>query len=111
MLIESEDDIGKEFYDSSVNRSYYAMYHAVTAVLLTDKIERSSHSALIAAFDQFFVKAGKFDKLYSRMLRYGFELRNNNDYLSAPETSENDAKQLLGDSHAFVQKCIEYCKK
>ena len=111
MLKEAEHFFDMEYYDASVNRSYYAMFHATTAVLATENIVRSSHSGLIAAFRQFFIKTSKIDKKCGDSIQRGFELRNNNDYLPAPETSEEATKQLLDEAKMFVQKCHEYCEK
>ena len=50
-------DAGK-YWDAVINRAYYSMFHAATAVLLESGIERASHKALIAAFGEEIVKKG-----------------------------------------------------
>ena len=42
----------------SVNRSYYAMFYAVLALLVTQDIATSKHQGVIATFDREFVKKG-----------------------------------------------------
>ena len=44
---------------SVINRSYYAMFYAVLALLTTLGKGSSKHSGVIALFDQYFVKSGE----------------------------------------------------
>ena len=41
-------------YRAAVNRAYYAVFGVTNAVLLIQKIERSKHSGVEAAFIQYF---------------------------------------------------------
>ena len=91
----------------SVSRSYYAMFHAATAVLMKVGIERSSHGALIAAFSQFLVKPGLIDKRFHTLLRKAYEARSGSDYLpSAGDTLER-GKGMLEGARQFVAACRE----
>lgn len=69
MLIAEED------YESSVSRSYYAMFYCIEALLLTKGLSFSSHKGVISAFGQHFVKTGIFDKEMSREVNRAFEKR------------------------------------
>ena len=48
-------------WSDAVSRSYYAMFHAATGVLLELDIERSSHHAVWAAFGEFVTARGLMD--------------------------------------------------
>lgn len=111
LLLHSQSHLHNEFYDDSINRSYYAMYHAVTGLMLTENVVRKKHSGLIAEFNMLFVKTGKFDKRFGRALQNGFVLRNDNDYMSAPENNIEDASELLNDARDFVNACSESCRQ
>lgn len=86
----------------SVSRSYYAMFHAATAVLLELGMERKSHHALWAAFGQFVTKQGLMDAQYHhagiRLLR----LRSRGDYLPAPDILRREADEALEAAREFV---------
>lgn len=45
-------------YDFSASRSYYAMFYATQALLLSRELSFSKHSAVIAAFGREFAKQG-----------------------------------------------------
>lgn len=63
----------------SINRSYYAMFYSVLALLTTRREETSKHGRAIAFFDKEFVKAGVFSKEFSRWLHEAFDLRQRSD--------------------------------
>ncbi|MBU2596179.1 MAG: hypothetical protein KJ757_01245, partial [Planctomycetes bacterium] len=49
-----------------VGRSYYAMFHAASALLSGKDIKRHSHQGLISAFGQFFVKPGNIEPKFHK---------------------------------------------
>ena len=87
---------------SSVNRSYYAMFYAVLALLVTRKQETSKHSGAISLFDKEFVKTGMFKIEFSRWLHDAFDLRQRSDYVAQVQVSKGEASQMLAQAKAFV---------
>lgn len=87
---------------SSVNRSYYAMFYAVLALLVTRKQETSKHSGAISLFDKEFVKTGMFKIEFSRWLHDAFDLRQRSDYVAQVQVSKEEASQMLAQAKAFV---------
>jgi uncharacterized protein (UPF0332 family) len=63
----------------SINRSYYAMFYSVLALLTTRREETSKHGRAIALFDKEFVKTGVCLKEFSRWLHEAFDLRQRSD--------------------------------
>ncbi len=86
----------------SVNRSYYAMFYAVLALLASRKWETSRHSGAISLFDTKFVKTGVFGKELSRWLHDAFDLRQRSDYAAQIQVSHEEAMQVLEESKEFV---------
>ena len=58
-LMIARDDLTRAHWRGAVNRSYYTIFHAASAVLLWLDIERARHSGTQAAFGEFLVKRGK----------------------------------------------------
>ena len=52
-------------FKSSVNRSYYAIFHALRSVTALDNFDASKHSGVIAYVNRMYVKEGIFDKTLS----------------------------------------------
>ena len=57
--------LNAEQYKASVNRSYYALFHALRAVTALDGFDSSKHSGIIAFFNRTYVKEGIFDNSLS----------------------------------------------
>ncbi|WP_447861816.1 HEPN domain-containing protein [Nitrospira calida] len=56
------------------------MFYAAQALLLSRGIRRSTHSATIAAFNEYFVKTGEVPPRLFSLLRESFEDRAESDY-------------------------------
>jgi uncharacterized protein (UPF0332 family) len=93
----------------TVNRAYYAMFHAATAVLLTKDVKRSSHSGIISAFGELFTATGTIDPAHHKYLREAFDLRQESDYEASIEISKVEAESILNRAMNFVDACLKIC--
>ena len=73
-LFENDD------YASANNRAYYAIFHAIRAVLALDQFDSKKHSGVISEFRLRYIKTGVFSKDLSDMVGSAFEIRNDSDY-------------------------------
>jgi uncharacterized protein (UPF0332 family) len=102
ILLDSDDTQG------AVNRSYYAMFYAVSALLETRRLGTSKHSGAISLFDREFVKAGAFDKRFSKSLHRAFNLRQESDYRPEKSVSYESALNQQEDAVEFVEALWQY---
>ncbi len=91
-----------EKYRPSVNRSYYAMFYAILALLALKNFKPSKHSGAISFFNREFVKTGLIDKEFSRWLHEAFDLRQRSDYREMFHISEERTTTVLQHAQAFV---------
>lgn len=63
-------DDGK--YKDAANRAYYAMFHAVRAILALEGVDFKKHSGVISYFRQQYIATGIFGKEMSVMLGDAF---------------------------------------
>ena len=77
---EVTSHIKNEYWNTAINRMYYACFYAVGALLVKNGIETSSHSGTRQKFGQLFVKTGKVDKLLAKHFTELFEKRHKGDY-------------------------------
>ena len=68
------------FWNSVVNRLYYSVFYAINALLVMNEIQTKSHSSTKSQFSLYFVKTGKFDKKYGKLLSDLFDWRQKGDY-------------------------------
>ena len=66
--------------NSAVNRLYYALFYAVNALLVSNEIYSQSHSGMKSQFSLHFIKSGKLDKKYGKLLAQLYDWRQKGDY-------------------------------
>jgi uncharacterized protein (UPF0332 family) len=88
--------------DFAASRAYYAAFYAATAVLLSEGLELSKHSAVIASIHQRFVKTGKLDKGQGKALNWLFELRGVGDYGGVAHVSRQNVEQAIEAAVKFL---------
>ena len=101
-LVEVEKHIENCFWNTAVNRLYYACFYAVSALLLKNNIEVSSHSGVRQKFGQLFVKTEKFDKDLAKHYADLFEKRNKGDYNDFFDFDEEAVANLYPLSVEFI---------
>jgi uncharacterized protein (UPF0332 family) len=104
MLLKEQD------YESSVSRTYYAMFYSAEAILLTRNLSFSSHKGIISAFGEHFVKPGIFPKEMGRELNRAFEKRQIGDYGHKFVISEKEAEEMLANGKKFVELIVHHLK-
>ena len=65
----------KASLSSAVNRIYYAMFYAVSGLLLSNDLSSSKHSGVRSLFNKEFVNKGLFDKELGKFYSKIFEER------------------------------------
>ena len=98
-------------YESTVSRTYYAMFYSAQAMLLTKNLSFSSHKGVISAFGEHFVKAGIFPKEMGRELNRAFEKRQIGDYEYTFVISKKEAEEVIENGEEFVEKIAQYLKE
>jgi|LSQX01.3.fsa_nt_gb uncharacterized protein (UPF0332 family) len=95
-------------YDQSVNRSYYAMFHAVRALLAFDFFDSKRHSSIIGYFNQKYVANGKIEAEYYKMLARAFDKRMKSDYHDFYRADLEEAKEQLDEARLFIDALKAY---
>jgi len=98
-------------YDSSVSRTYYAMFYIVEAILLTKNLKFKSHRGVISGFGQHFIKTKIFPKDMSDHLRNAMDKRCEGDYEFTTSVNKDEANNLLKIGQEFIKKLIQYLEE
>ena len=91
------------FWNSVVNRLYYSIFYAVNALLVANEIITKSHSATKSQFSLHFVKTGKFDKKYGKLLSELFDWRQKGDYENIFDYNESSVKPLFKPVNEMIE--------
>ncbi len=70
----------KGSYDSAASLAYYAVFHAIQALLLTKGLAFSKHSQVKGAFNKNFIHTGILPKNFTRIIERLFKDRHIGDY-------------------------------
>ena len=103
--------LGVADFESSVSRTYYAMFFAAEALLLGKGLAFSSHRGVLSAFGEHFVKTGVMPSEMGRELKRAFSKRQLGDYEYTFVVSQADAEQLLESGRNFVATAADYLKR
>lgn len=98
-------------YPDCANRSYYAIFHAVRAVLAIEGIDRKKHSAVISYFQEHYIKTGIFDKRFSKIIQNAFNIRQISDYQDFYVFSYEDVVKQLNNAKNFYEEMKAYVER
>jgi len=98
-------------YDFASSRAYYAVFYALEAILLTKGLTFSKHSAVIAAFNQHFVKTGVFPKEFSRFISRLFREREAGDYEFDLSIQAGEAEEDIQIAGQVLEAIVAYLAK
>jgi len=96
------------FIDDAISRAYYSMFHAASAVLLSEGITVESHSALKTMFGLHLIKTGKIEKKYGQWLNKLKDERENGDYDIFTSFELEDAKNGVNEAEEFLEQMKKY---
>lgn len=96
------------FWNSCVNRLYYACFYAVNALLVNNEIEVKTHNGFKTSFFQHFIKTGVFEIQYSQLYSDLFDWRQKGDYNDFFDLSEEDVLPLLPLVDSFLKIITTY---
>lgn len=103
-------NIENGLYKGAINRSYYAIFHAIRAVNVLDGFDASKHSSVIAHFNQYHVHTGDFEKGIYKIIDSAYRIREKCDYSDFFIVSKEDALEQYEKAAKFpesVEKFLE----
>ena len=110
MLRVAQNNLHGGYYGSSVNRSYYALFYAASAMILSVGESRKSHYGLMSAFRQQFIKTGKWPLEFSDLYGDLLEARETSDYAIFVLISKEDAQDSLEKARRFVTQAEKWLR-
>jgi uncharacterized protein (UPF0332 family) len=110
-LADSSVLIEKDRFTASVSRSYYAMFHAAQAALLSQNIETFTHVGVNIQFQKAFVKTGKFPVSFGKTFSKILDQRLKSDYEIGFNASQEDARHTFEEATNFVKEIRQFLSR
>jgi len=101
----------QKYWADSANRSYYAIFYALRAVLALDAFDSKKHSGVISYFLEHYIKTKMFDVALSDYVRNAFLIRNKSDYEDFYIVEKSDAEKQIEDAAAFIAAVEEHLRQ
>ncbi len=107
-LESSEIMLQNTKFSQSINRSYYAIFHATRALLALDKFDARKHSGVIAYFNQHYIKTEKIERKFGKILILAENIRIKSDYDDFYIASKQQAEEQLSNAREFIERIETY---
>ena len=91
-----------ELWDTLANRVYYAVFHAVTALLIKNGLHAGSHQGVSVLFNKHFVKENLVDEKYGRLLARLENMREKSDYTCLFETTKEEVVPMIPQAKEMI---------
>ena len=94
-----------------VNRTYYACFYAVSALLLSEGLSTSKHSGALSLLSQHWIKTRRLDSELWDFYKDLFDRRLTGDYQDVPAFDRADAETWLGEAETFINSIAEWLRQ
>jgi len=111
MLDVARLNFDSDYYGSTCNRAYYAIFYAASALLFSKEMSFGKHSAVLAAFRQHFIKTSEFDVKWSGIYQRVMSHRQSGDYDINVRVEKEQAMLDVEDAQAFVEEVEQWLRK
>ncbi len=102
MLVAARENLEIGQYKTSLNRSYYAIFHAMRAMNILKGFDSSKHSGVIAFFNKEYLKENILDRNLSIVIKHSAFLREKSDYDDFYIASKQEAEKQLEEAERFL---------
>lgn len=89
-------------WNSAINRLYYAMYYAVTALLLKEGYQSTTHNGVKTQFSEHFIKTGNFSLDIGKTYAQLFTWRQKGDYADLFDFTEEKVEPYFEPVEKFI---------
>lgn len=90
------------------NRLYYAIYHTVIALLVSEGVQVGTHQGAQNQFGKYFVTTGKFGLDDARLYTLLLNIRQKADYNCSYNTDSEEMQPLIPRVQEFIDKAKSY---
>jgi uncharacterized protein len=111
MLDVARENLNNDHTNSACNRAYYGIFYAASALLYSKGKTYGKHSAVLAAFRQYFIKTGEFDKKFSDDYEFIMDSRHTADYDLFDTVDREDTVAVLEKAQEFIEEARKWLQK
>lgn len=95
-------------WSGAANRLYYAVFHAVNALLISDGHQTNTHKGSHAVFALHYIKTGLFPSEFGRLYNNLQTMRENSDYNCVYNVTEQEIRDGIIPARQLIEKIKRY---
>jgi uncharacterized protein (UPF0332 family) len=103
-LREVDDLVKLGFYQTTINRLYYACFYAIGALFVHYKINTRTHSGVRQMFGKHFIQKGIISKELGKYFSILFEKRITGDYDDFIEIDKETVEELIDPARQLINQ-------
>lgn len=110
-LSDAEFSYKNRRYLNANNRAYYAIFHAIKAVLALEKVDFKRHKDVLAYFNQHYIKTEIFPKMISKKISQANKIREDSDYDDEFVPTDEETKIQLETAKELITLVENYLEE
>lgn len=107
-LVDAEMSYKNSRYLNANNRAYYAIFHAIRAVLALERVDFKKHKDVLAYFNQYYIKTEIFPKIMGKKIAQARKIREDSDYDDEFEPTDEQTKMQIETAKELIKLVEEY---
>ena len=107
-LSDAEFSYKNHRYLNANNRAYYAIFHAIRAVLATEKVDFKKHKDVLAYFNQNYIKTEIFPRMIGKKISQARKVREDSDYDDEFEPTDIETKMQIESASELIDLVEKY---
>lgn len=105
---EMEIQLQNKLWGMVANRLYYSLFHAVSALLISDGHEVGTHRGAVNRFSLYYVKTGVFSTEEGRLYSQLQGLREDGDYNCSIDIQQDEVCEKIAPTRQLIDKIKQY---
>ena len=110
-LEEAEVLFKNNKFKGANNRAYYAIFHAIKAILALEQIDFKKHSSVIAYFNKNYINKEIFPKELGRRVNEATFYREKSDYVDFYIVAKEDSQKQIETARTMIESAQVYINK
>ena len=110
-LEQAKGVVTLKYWETIANRLYYAVYNAVSALLIANGDTAQTHNGVIHLFGLKFIKTGILPTEAGRLYHKLFTMRQTGDYDDTYGLAEEDVLPYVEPAEKFIKQVIEHTRQ
>jgi uncharacterized protein (UPF0332 family) len=94
--------------DFGASRAYYGCFYVAEALLLSEGLRFSRHGQVIAQYGQRFVREGRMDHRFHKLLDDAFSIRQIADYAIEFDMDSEELREMIEEGRSFLSAARHY---